>query len=84
MPVFTTPIPHMKTAAIDIELDSPMDRFPIPRDAKYKISCICLVGTDGKNQAFVLERKEIPWGSRDPELPENIVIHKFKSERESE
>ncbi len=91
MPVFTTPIPHMKTAAIDIELDSPMDHFPVPKEAKYKITCVCLVGTDDQHYAFVLdagnkeESKEnyrARWGLRPEGLPKELSIKSFKNEEE--
>jgi DNA polymerase elongation subunit (family B) len=89
MPVFSTPIPHLKTCGVDIETDHPKNRVPLGDKADYKIICICLVGTDGKQFAFILDRGsesmeeyQKNWGLRNKELPASVVIKRYTNEVE--
>ncbi|MFX1511937.1 MAG: 3'-5' exonuclease, partial [Promethearchaeota archaeon] len=91
MPAFTTPIPRLLTAGIDIETGGPPDRIPTPRRAQDPIICICLVGTNDTHYAFVLdisndeESKEnyrARWGLRPEDLPKELSIKKFHDEKE--
>ncbi|MDI9619586.1 MAG: DNA-directed DNA polymerase I [Candidatus Nezhaarchaeota archaeon] len=79
LPLFLTPIPDIRRAAIDIEVYSPdPDKLPNPREALYPIIAFSLCSSDGRKLVFLLKRNN---GEDDRlEAPEDLEVKLFYDE----
>ncbi|MFB0560150.1 MAG: DNA-directed DNA polymerase I [Candidatus Lokiarchaeia archaeon] len=81
LPLFLTPVPEIKRAAIDIEVHSPIrDRIPDPSAAENKVICVSLVSNETENIVFILKREEVETGDWPKGFPENVRIEYFDDE----
>ncbi|MFX1466109.1 MAG: DNA-directed DNA polymerase I, partial [Promethearchaeota archaeon] len=82
VPLFLSPIPDIKRAAIDIEVISPFaDAIPRPEQANYPVGCISIVASDGEKRMLLLERKDVEIGDAKENL-EDVSIEYFSKEKE--
>ncbi|MFW9994467.1 MAG: DNA-directed DNA polymerase I [Candidatus Odinarchaeota archaeon] len=81
LPAFLTPVPQVKCAAFDIETGTVEEMIPKPELAEDPVTCICIVGNDGKNVALVLERPDQEQDEKPAGFPD-IEIKTFKEEKE--
>lgn len=55
-----TPLPDLKFAALDIEVESPgLDRVPDPKEALHRVICASIVDSDGVKHVLLLRRSEV-------------------------
>jgi DNA polymerase I len=73
------PLPHLKRAALDIEVLSPENRIPNPGEASYPVVCASIVSNDLK-KLYILNRNNVPQGTKN--LPEETQIQFFENERD--
>ncbi|RJS76426.1 DNA-directed DNA polymerase I [Candidatus Bathyarchaeota archaeon] len=77
------PAPEMKRVALDIEVFSPVaTRVPDAEEAPYPVTCVSLVGSDGKKQVLLLKRKEKTGEKTDLGLPPDVKVEFYDSERD--
>ena len=73
------PVPNLKFAAIDIEVESPsLDRIPNAREASYPIIAVAIVDSEGLKRVLLLKRKGIEEGSY--ELPPEVKVEYYDDE----
>lgn len=83
LPLFLTRVPHIKRAAIDIEVYTKnMDRIADPTKSLEKVISISLVGNDGAKFVLVLQREDVPRGTRPKELAADVTVEFFEDEKE--
>ena len=83
LPLLLSRIPHIKRAAIDIEVYTKnMDRIADPNKALEKIISISIVGNDGTKKILVLKRSDVQVGKRTKELSDDIEVIFFDDEKE--
>ena len=83
LPLFVTPVPNIKRAAVDIEITSPAaDTLPDPKQAEQPVISVALVGSDGERYVFLLRRKEIEEGNRSEVLLKGVHCAFFEEEKE--
>lgn len=83
LPLFVTPVPNIKRAAIDIEITSPSaDTLPDPNQAEQPIISVALVGSDDEQYVFLLRRKGIQEGIRSEILLKGVHCAFFEEEKE--
>ncbi|MHA1156513.1 MAG: type B DNA-directed DNA polymerase [Candidatus Heimdallarchaeota archaeon] len=83
LPLFLTRVPHIKRAAIDIEVFTKnMDRIADPTKALEKVISVSLVGNDGAKFVLVLQREDVPRGTRPKELAADVKVEFFDDEKE--
>ncbi len=81
LPLFLTPVPDIKRAAIDIEVHSPIrDRIPDPSAAENKVICVSLVSNENENIVFILKREEVETGDWPKGFPEDVRMEYFNDE----
>ncbi len=71
------PLPHLKRAALDIEVLSPENRIPNPEEAAYPVVCASIVAEDLK-RLYILNRNDIELGTKN--LPAEVEIFLFENE----
>ncbi|MCK5182766.1 MAG: type B DNA-directed DNA polymerase, partial [Candidatus Heimdallarchaeota archaeon] len=83
LPLLLTRIPHIKRAAIDIEVYTPdMTHLVDPKKANEKIISVAFAGNDGLKKVFTLKRDDVPLGTRSKNLSEDVEIQFFDDEVE--
>ncbi|MFQ6124988.1 MAG: DNA-directed DNA polymerase I [Candidatus Heimdallarchaeota archaeon] len=83
LPLFVTPVPNIKRAAIDVEITSPSaDTLPDPKQAEQSIISVALVGSDSKRYVFLLRRKGTSEGTRSETLLKGVHCVFFEEEKE--
>ncbi|HUU79777.1 MAG TPA: DNA-directed DNA polymerase I [candidate division Zixibacteria bacterium] len=83
LPLLLSRIPHIKRAAIDIEVYTQnMDRIADPNKALEKIISIAIVGNDGTKITLVLKRDDVSIGTRSKEISDDIEVIFFDDEKE--
>ncbi len=83
LPLFVTPVPNIKRAAVDIEITSPSaDTLPDPKQAEQPIISVALVGSDSERYVFLLRRKGIQEGTRSKTLLKGVHCAFFEEEKE--
>ncbi|MFW9923949.1 MAG: DNA-directed DNA polymerase I [Candidatus Thorarchaeota archaeon] len=83
LPLLLTRVPHLKRAAIDIEVyTKSMDRIADPGKALEKIISIAISGNDGSKKVLVLKRDDVPLGTRPKEMNDDVEVLFFKDEAE--
>ncbi len=81
LPLFLTPVPDIKRAAIDIEVYSPIqDRIPDSSTAENQVICISIVSSENENRILLLRREDVEAGERPKGLPQDVKIEYFNSE----
>jgi len=82
LPLFLSPIPDIKRAAIDIEVISPfVDAIPRPEQANFPVGCISIVASDGTKRILLLDNKDFERGEIQENL-EGVSIEYFNEEKE--
>ena len=82
LPLFLSPIPDIKRAAIDIEVISPfVDAIPRPEQANFPIRCISIVASDGTKRILLLESKDVERGDAQENL-KDVSIEYFNEEKD--
>ena len=82
LPLFLSPIPDIKRAAIDIEVISPfVDAIPRPEQANFPVGCISIVASDGTKRILLLDNKDVERGEIQENL-EGVSIEYFNEEKE--
>ncbi|MCK5588137.1 MAG: DNA-directed DNA polymerase I, partial [Candidatus Lokiarchaeota archaeon] len=82
LPLFLSPIPDIKRAAIDIEVISPFeDAIPRPEQANFPIRCISIVASDGTKRILLLESKDVERGDAQENL-KDVSIEYFNEEKD--
>jgi len=76
------PIPKIKRASVDIEVEAEIGRIPDPKIAEKKITAIGFKGTDGFDKIFVLKTEGTEQGTN--ELEQNIKITFYDLDKEKE
>ncbi|MEM2145227.1 MAG: 3'-5' exonuclease, partial [Candidatus Jordarchaeaceae archaeon] len=83
LPLFLTPVPDIKRAALDIEVHSPIrDRIPDSSTAENQVICVSLVSNENENTIFLLKRSEVEAGEKPKNFPENAKITYCENETE--
>jgi len=83
LPLFLTRVPHVKRAAIDIEVFTKnMDRIADPNKAIEKVISVSLAGNDGAKYVLVLNREDVPRGTRPKELNGDVQVEFFDDEKD--
>ena len=83
LPLLLTRVPHIKRAAIDIEVyTKDMTHIADPRKSLQKIISIALAGNDGKKIVLVLKRDDVGLGSKPKELNDDVEVKFFDDEAE--
>ena len=83
LPLLLTRVPHIKRAAIDIEVfTKDMTHIADPKKALEKIISIAIVGNDGKKVVLTLKRDDVEKGTKPKELNDDVVVKFFDSEAE--
>ncbi|MEM2134721.1 MAG: DNA-directed DNA polymerase I [Candidatus Jordarchaeaceae archaeon] len=81
LPLFLTPVPDIKRAAIDIEVYSPIrDRIPDSTAAENQVICVSLVSSENKNTILLLKREDVEAGEWPKGLPPEVKIEYFNNE----
>ncbi|NHJ33216.1 MAG: DNA-directed DNA polymerase I, partial [Asgard group archaeon] len=81
LPLLLSRIPHIKRAAIDIEVYTPdMTHIVDPNKASEKIISVAFAGNDGLKKVFVLKRDDVPLGTRSRNLSDEVEIQFFDDE----
>ncbi|MEM3586924.1 MAG: DNA-directed DNA polymerase I, partial [Candidatus Jordarchaeaceae archaeon] len=81
LPLFLTPVPDIKRAALDIEVHSPIkDRIPDASTAENQVICVSLVSNENENMIFLLKRKDVETGEKPKNFPENAKVEYFENE----
>jgi len=84
LPLFVTPVPNVKRAAVDIEIVSPApDTLPDPNKAEQPVISVALSGSNGENYVFLLRRKGVPEGDRPEEILKGVHCAFFDEEQET-
>ncbi|MEA2071845.1 MAG: DNA-directed DNA polymerase I [Asgard group archaeon] len=82
LPLFLSRIPHIKRAAIDIEVyTKTMTHIADPNKAIEKIISVAIVGNDGLKKVLVLERDDVPRGQKPKELDDDVEIIFYSKEK---
>jgi DNA polymerase I len=75
------PIPQLKYAALDIEVESPaLNKVPNPQEAFYPIICASIVASDETKRVLILKRPNITDASLT--LDENVKVDFYDREEE--
>jgi DNA polymerase I len=83
LPLFLARIPHIKRAAIDIEVYTEnMNRIADPLRAEEKVISVAFAGNDGKKIVLVLKRDDVELGTRPKDLPDDVEVVFFDEETE--
>jgi len=83
LPLLLSRIPHIKRAAIDIEVYTPdMTHIVDPNKASEKVISVAFAGNDGLKKVFVLKRDDVPLGTRSKDLSADVEIQFFEDEVE--
>ncbi len=83
LPLFLARVPHIKRAAIDIEVyTKTMTHISDPKKAEEKVISVAIVGNDGVKKALVLKREDVPLGTRSEELADDVEITFYDDEAE--
>lgn len=83
LPLLLTRIPHIKRAAIDIEVYTPdMTHLVDPKKASEKIISVAFAGNDGLKKVFTLKRDDVPLGTRSKNLTDDVEIQFIDDEVE--
>nr|MDO8079832.1 DNA-directed DNA polymerase I [Candidatus Freyarchaeota archaeon] len=81
LPLFLTPVPDIKRAALDIEVHSPIrDRIPDSSTAENQVICVSLVSNENENTIFLLKRKDVETGDKPKNFPKDAKIEYFENE----
>jgi DNA polymerase I len=81
LPLFLTPVPDIKRAALDIEVYAPIrDRIPDSSAAENQVICVSLVSSENANIIFLLKRKEVETGDKPKDFPKDAKIEYFENE----
>ncbi|NHJ84161.1 MAG: DNA-directed DNA polymerase I [Asgard group archaeon] len=82
LPLFLSRIPHIKRAALDIEVyTKDMSHIADPTKALEKVISVSFVGNDGLKKVLVLKRTDVPLGEKPKELPQDVQIQFFEDEK---
>jgi len=54
--ILSAPLPKIKRIAVDIEVESPPEKVPNPKEASYRVIAISYCSSDGKKGVFLLRR----------------------------
>lgn len=77
------PAPDMRRVALDIEVYSPIaTRVPNAEETPYRIICVSLADSEGKRRVLLLRREEIKGESEEVNLPPDVEVEFFDSERD--
>ena len=76
------PIPKIKRASLDIEVESEVGRIPDPKIAEKKITAVGFEGSDGLKQVFILRRSGIDEGVNELLPGVKIIFYDETKERE--
>ena len=76
IPLFDEPSPSMPNAALDIEVLSPLDKIPDPREPDKPVAAAAIVDSSGRKEVHVLHRG----GSLPDELPNGAKLISYESE----
>lgn len=81
LPSLLSRIPHIKRAAIDIEVfTETMTHIADPNQALKRVISVAIVGNDGGKKVLVLKRDDVKLGTRPKELAEDVNIIFFDKE----
>ena len=81
MRLLECPVPTYLRAAIDIEVSSPVaTRIPDPEAADQEVICASLVGSDGDERVFLLNKEDKKQGTTP--YPQNASVEFYNTERE--
>ncbi|NHK30263.1 MAG: DNA-directed DNA polymerase I [Asgard group archaeon] len=81
LPSLLSRIPHIKRAAIDIEVfTETMTHIADPNQALKRVISISFVGNDGIKKVLVLKRDDVKLGTRPKELTEDVEVVFFEKE----
>lgn len=73
------PAPKFRRLALDIEVYSPVpNRVPDPKTAEYPVTCVSLLGSDGRKRILLLKREGVQDGKE--KIPEDVKVEYFNSE----
>jgi len=76
MPLFDEPSPELPNAALDIEVLSPLDKIPDPKEPDKPVAAAAIVDSFNRKEVHVLYRG----GSLPNELPDGTKIIAYESE----
>ena len=75
LPLLLTRIPHIKRAAMDIEVyTKTMTHISDPNKALESVISVSFVGNDGLKKVLVLKRDDVPLGTRSKALTADVEI----------
>ncbi len=81
LPLFLTPVPDIKRAAVDIEVYSPIrDRIPDSTTAENQVIAVSLISNENESTVFVLRRQDVEAGDWPKGFPEDVRIEYFDNE----
>ncbi len=80
MTLLESPVPTYLRAAVDIEVYSELSRIPDPNEASQPIICACVVGSNNKQIALILKRKQTKEGTTN--LPNKLQCKYFSNEKD--
>ncbi|NHJ39642.1 MAG: DNA-directed DNA polymerase I [Asgard group archaeon] len=81
LPSLLSRIPHIKRAAIDIEVfTETMTHIADPNQALKRVISVAIIGNDGVKKILVLKRDDVELGTRPKELTEDVKIIFFDKE----
>ncbi|MGQ9722216.1 MAG: DNA-directed DNA polymerase I [Candidatus Jordarchaeum sp.] len=81
LPLFLTPAPDIRRAAVDIEVYSPIrDRIPDSQTAENKVISVSVISNEGESTVFVLKREHVETGDWPKGFPEDVKIEYFEDE----
>ncbi|NHJ48072.1 MAG: DNA-directed DNA polymerase I [Asgard group archaeon] len=81
LPSLLARIPHIKRAALDIEVfTESMNRIADPVKAEMRVISVSFVGNDGIKKVLVLKRKDVKLGTRPKELTKDVEVIFFDEE----
>lgn len=79
--LLSAPLPDIYRASLDIEVLPPAEnRIPDPVKVEFPILAVSIVGSDGSNEVFLLNRKDVELGKK--VISDNVKILLFEDEKE--
>ncbi|MCF2142451.1 MAG: DNA-directed DNA polymerase I [Candidatus Heimdallarchaeota archaeon] len=83
LPLLLTRIPHIKRAAMDIEVyTKSMTHISDPTKAEERVIAVSFAGNDGLKKVLVLKRKDVPLGTRSDSMDKDVEVVFFENEAE--
>lgn len=76
IPLFDEPSPKLPSAALDIEVLSPLDKIPDPKEPDKPVAAAAIVDSLGRREVHILHRG----GKLPEELPDGTKIMAYESE----